>query len=363
MEDFSQVSQSSVRNPLTWAVVSEYRNVLFGVSIALILFFHIYYLCAPNVRVHDALEVFRFGNGAVDVFMFLSALGLYFSFRRSPQVAGFFKKRIVRILPVFVLVVIPETVWYHHCVYPQGSLLWDILGVSWVTDDHKTFWFLYAILVAYAAFPLLYSYMERAQSQRGALVRMLILIGVTVVATAWLSYAHPTAYSRLEIGMGRVPAFLLGCVAGKLAFEKAPLKGWHLLALLIAGYGCFGLCQVFTGAFPEVMLSRVYRGLYFILGSIMLCVIMKAVGANPKTKVMNWLGTRSLEIFVVQMTVQSLWGRYGHHVLSTPDFINQVVFVLVFAGVSIALGGLVHLVCKPAVDILSGKRSVIQAKQ
>lgn len=87
--------------------ISAARNVLFGLSTLIILFFH------SSILIPESLPVLNFiqetGNIGVDIFLFLSAVGLYFSFSKKECVAIFTNGRMLRILPPLLLFTI---IWF-----------------------------------------------------------------------------------------------------------------------------------------------------------------------------------------------------------------------------------------------------------
>ena len=85
--------------------ISLARGVLMGVSALLIAFFHCYSYKFSSGWLGDILLFMRkTGNIGVDIFLILSAIGLYFSFSKDDNLIKFYKKRVIRILPSFFIV-------------------------------------------------------------------------------------------------------------------------------------------------------------------------------------------------------------------------------------------------------------------
>lgn len=88
---------------------TQYRSALMGVSIILIFLFH-----SGNVGIPIYDHIRKFGWVGVDIFIFLSALGLSFSLENNNSSIAFYNRRAKRILPTWLIVLL--------CVHFLGSL-------------------------------------------------------------------------------------------------------------------------------------------------------------------------------------------------------------------------------------------------
>lgn len=71
-----------------------------GFAILWVMYFHIPLKFATEI----GWFTHRIGFYGVDIFLFLSGLGVYFSLMKRPNVLRFYKARLVRILPAYVIV-------------------------------------------------------------------------------------------------------------------------------------------------------------------------------------------------------------------------------------------------------------------
>lgn len=93
--------------------ISKYREELFGISILMIMFFH---FCGPHIEYYSSSVDGSFiltlerrfntyiGSIGVEIFVFLSGMGLYYSFSKNDDMRQFFKKRFKRILIPYLYV-------------------------------------------------------------------------------------------------------------------------------------------------------------------------------------------------------------------------------------------------------------------
>ena len=94
-----------------WNILSENRNIIYGISIILIIIFHYFedVLNSPNginKEIHNIAVIYNvlFGSIGVEVFLFLSGIGLYFSLEKGRDVLKFYSKRIKRIIIPYVII-------------------------------------------------------------------------------------------------------------------------------------------------------------------------------------------------------------------------------------------------------------------
>ena len=83
---------------IEWASLSRYRGVLMGIAIIMIVLFHV---ALPRSSAFFGLK--RMGNMGVDIFFFLSGIGLWFAWTKRPELLHFYRRRLLRILPAWLL--------------------------------------------------------------------------------------------------------------------------------------------------------------------------------------------------------------------------------------------------------------------
>lgn len=77
--------------------ISKYRSSLMGIAMLSVFLFHSMGDWMPPF-IHNIAA-----NGAigVDVFLFLSSIGLTYSITKNPSVTAFYKRRVLRIMPTY----------------------------------------------------------------------------------------------------------------------------------------------------------------------------------------------------------------------------------------------------------------------
>lgn len=94
-------------------VVSRYRQELMSISILGILFCH-YNECLTFHGMTSTVfsKLLHYLTCFVDVFLFLSAIGLVYSITNDANIKRFYKKRAIRILPTYIIICLPYWIVY-----------------------------------------------------------------------------------------------------------------------------------------------------------------------------------------------------------------------------------------------------------
>lgn len=144
--------------------VSEYRTSLMGFAMLWIMLYHI------GIDISYLNPLTRSGYLGVDIFIFLSSYGLYYSMKNNKtSIINFYKKRLIRILPTYYIVLI---LMFIISGVSAGSLdfnklLQDVSFIGFFFPCLKWsyfLWYIPAIIFLYFLFPLLFrwlSYIKR----------------------------------------------------------------------------------------------------------------------------------------------------------------------------------------------------------
>ena len=109
----------------------------------------------------------RCGNVGVDIFLFLSGVGLWFSWVKTPDVLRFYRRRLLRIVPTWIVVAtafyMPDYLGARRFSRSLVDLIGDIT-INWDfwLHDELTFWYVPAIMALYLVAPW---YMRLVQSR------------------------------------------------------------------------------------------------------------------------------------------------------------------------------------------------------
>ena len=148
------------------------------------------------------------GYCGVEMFLFLSAFGLYYSYHsRRTTAVEFFRRRILRLLPAVIAVSLFSMIVMNNKIWNMLSCYW-LLGFFWRKDI--TAWFLPAIIVLYAVSPLYLKYFHSGREEK--------MTAAAMAAGLLLGLLLRNSY-RIVFYF-RIPVFFLGFLAGKYSYEK-----------------------------------------------------------------------------------------------------------------------------------------------
>ena len=340
--------------------ISEARNVIFGIATLWIGLFHSDFLSLEpytnNKVLIDIFKTFRgTGNVGVDMFLFLSGVGLFFSFTKDSHVLSFWKKRLMRVLPSAFLI----AVFYFSVRYVNGrctsGLLYYLSRITFTyffIKGERVFWFISLILVLYIAFPVFYKIIEKFR-----LWGMLGLVVAIVGFTFLLRAVAPGFYTMWEVALCRVPVFVIGIWAGKFVMEKKEIaKGWlwgffailvvfmtliyfytPIMKALVPGYNkemepmyifFYRYCGTFVGVSLVVLLSWI-------------CTSIRHAGrGNLLRNFFEFVGMYSMEYYMIYLNI-------NHYLERIYDISPKHEIMLYFGSfvVSLVLCVLVRKVC------------------
>ena len=278
---------------IEWADVSRYRGALMGAAILFIILFHV-----PLARSDMFFGLRRCGNIGVDMFLFLSGIGLWYAWVKNPFVGHFYKRRLLRIFPTWL--VISSVYYLQRFNWQSGDYLDLLLDITvnwgfWLNDE-LTFWYVPAIMMLYLWAPW---YMKLIQHD--PLYRWLpVLMVCWCVIVQWVVPVHQ-AVSHIEIFWSRVPIFFIGINCGEWVRGEqrvAPSGRWLVwITFLMTAAACIWLEQERHGRFPLFAERMVYIPLTVTL-ILLLCDLCRSL-PRWSLRVLVFLGGLSLEIYLI----------------------------------------------------------------
>ena len=162
------------KRDITWGSFSSYRNEIYGISIISIMIFHF----SENVVQADLHGSIRLLFGlyydwvrsiGVEIFLFLSGMGIWFSLSGHYEgYLSFLQKRVNRLLLPYFLVGIP--LWFLKDLVISASgwkqFLMDLSFLSFFLQGKKTLWFILLIFLLYLISPFLFHVLTLNHSHR-----------------------------------------------------------------------------------------------------------------------------------------------------------------------------------------------------
>ena len=277
----------------------EALDELKGIAIILVVLYHAGGVLTWNNHLR--------GDLGVDMFVILSGLGLSLS-PSYPGTKAFLKRRLLRIFPVYWLVLTAYLLLNTHFLqldYTPANIVLHYLGIhGWFGDQYAmtindSFWFITLIVSLY----LIHAFIQRFA---GASDRMLLVGAVVSVAAAFAWYFTGQSGSFGHLGL-RLPGFFLGLLVGRLLLIgrlELTFSTSLLLAILLFSYVPYTQGVVFHTVAVAAGLMLVYTfGLHPQLVS--------ETGSRLR-RGLRFLGDHSLEIFLLHQPLIREYNVYLH---------------------------------------------------
>lgn len=318
-----------MKDLLNWKSFSKYRNQLFGIAIILILLFH----STIFINYGKFSVVFSQFNLGVEMFLFLSGMGLYFSYSKKPGYLQFEKKRFLSVGITYLIISLPFCIWQNF-VEKRSFLyfLFDLSSLSyWFKTENSPGWYVSLILILYIVYPLLYKciFGKSKSAYRAVIVTSVMIIGY-VASIYYLSRNTEHFWLCVERAYTRIPVFILGCGCGKFIYEKQKF-GWKSALF-------FAFCLLTVTAMNGINFRLRYFLTVLPIMLVMIIIVylftevfrLKLIGL-----VLNFFGGITLELYLVHNYISEILQYYN---LRNP--IYYLITVVVSVPVSYAIAAI-----------------------
>lgn len=320
-----------------FSLLTRYRGALMGFAALWIYALHEWQTISGEHLRALWVETFikRIGFCGVDIFLFLSGMGITYSIAKSKNVFTFYGKRLRRIILPFVAVAL---LYYKPYGWSPAQFWQNILCISFYrTNMYAFLWFVPAILTFYFFSPLYYHFFIRSSGKiRFTFCALILWLAGTLLVADRLRY-------DLFGLTNRIPVFIIGILAGWLAqngglvFDRLT---WVLLTLMF-----------FLGLYLSYL--SIYQDMYILVPESNCCVpnILMSVSLsfllpgflfilNEKhylrflgkglTRILSFFGMFTLEFYCIQelmgdLILPGIMGQYS----------NLTVNIILFAVVTV----------------------------
>ena len=146
------------------SILSKHRSPLMGFAILFIMLFHLENR-SPFLDTH----FFSIGDSGVEIFLLLSGLGVFYSLSRTNGTSPwyFYKRRLIRILPAFWLVIIPLSLYsLIKGAIPFSIFITRVLGLSAFNEAARGYWYITVLLVCYIITPPCFIICEKQMKEQ-----------------------------------------------------------------------------------------------------------------------------------------------------------------------------------------------------
>lgn len=210
--------------------INKSRVILLGIATLLVTIFHsgsLNFQELINIKFISNILNFiqKTGNYGVDIFLFLSGIGLYHSLSKN-NLKQYYKNRFIRIIPIFYIIVLAYTIITE--TYTIKDFFETIFLISFFIKGNLDIWYIPFIIIIYLIFPLIYKLIKKYDIA-GLLISLLSVITLNLL----YSICFPTGYHNIEIALTRIPVFLIGVFFGKMIYNKQKISPILVIASIL----------------------------------------------------------------------------------------------------------------------------------
>lgn len=293
-----KVKNSTPRKGFSLSTFSTTRGQLFGLATLMVVIFHSYIsfkaLLPSTPVLAEILELIRSHfNKGVDMFLFMSGMGLYYSLSGNPNLKDFYKKRATRILPAVLIV---SAIWF---AYSGSNGLGDYLNntflITFYTEGVRNFWYFALIIFLYAIYPLVHKLFEKT-----GVFGMLTTVALVIATNVVLMESAPTFYGHVEIALTRIPVFLVGAWIGKHVKNGVTISNVWLIVAAAVTVGIYLFYHYKPLSESEFLYLYRYIGGIFAVAQLMLfAALFNRFSLGFVGTFLIWIGGYSMEIYLI----------------------------------------------------------------
>ena len=271
--------------------ISNSRPFLFGIATLMILFFHSTIEISNTENIFFKIIAFikKCGNTGVDIFLFLSAIGLYFSMSKESNVKKFYFKRIVRILPALLFV---NLLWFaYKDTTGIKNYFLEVTGLAIFVNGSRTCWYFTLLILLYFIYPFLYK-LEKKWGTKVYIFAIILIIAMNY----FISIKSPLLFKYIEIALRRIPVFLIGCIFSKYIYNGIEINKKYLIFIFLIMIGCI---YIFYNIKAISIGNQIWRYVGGILAVSLVFIISYLYQYIKNVKLIEWIGIYSMETYLL----------------------------------------------------------------
>lgn len=321
--------------------LSKYRSQLIAIGILWVILFHARLLTLP---IGNWIKLI--GYGGVDICIFLSGLGIYYSVSKlSCTWIEFYKRRVIRILPTYIIIVfIYSIIMFYLGEIKNIDIFLNCTTLFYWLSPKMTFnWYIPAILFLYMITPIYYIIFKKTRYKR--LLTFLVIV-ISILMCLLLNYI---GISRFLMMVSRFPLYFIGFYYGNIIcnYEIKITNKRMAIYFLELLFGLFWIKSLIGKPQYEWLLGKYCFYWYpfiFIVPSLSLLIskLFEFVKKNIKknswyykyivylNRSLKYIGNNSLEFYLVNVSITMIGQKVisGQWVKSNAILYNLTIFFI-----------------------------------
>lgn len=279
--------------------IIKYRSVWMALAIIWVVIFHTT-MIIPNSIVKFIKQI---GYGGVDIFIFASGLGCYYSLNKNSDINEFLKRRFKKLMPTFWIFLVVFILYKKlNGGIGLSAIIGNILCIQTFTFRGNSFnWYICGIWLFYFLAPYIYLHTNRIKSKFGVIIYILFLALFSIPFIKC---------NNLIIMITRLPLFFMGMYCAKLSKDKeyklSRLSIIISLIFMILGIVILKYCYIHYSKYlwsyglhwyPYILITP---GLCICISYLCNLIDNKKIGKNI-IKFFNMIGSNTFEVYLVHI--------------------------------------------------------------
>ena len=333
---------------LNFTLWSKFRSELMGLSMIGIIIEHFIQRLDLNNSILDF--IYHHFHLSVENFLLLSGFGLSYSLCKSPSLATFYRKRLLRVFIPYIIIMLPFFVLDFY--YGNSSFLQVVLRTLsidyWINGNFSGDWYISSSLLLYLFAPFIYAAFRKRKSEFGEITILCSLcLGVTLFAYLLNSFM-PFYYELTNYTWRRIPAFIIGLFIGYIINQKNYYSRivWVSVLFLFLIYKFALYYKILPLSYYKTIINIVALSVWACLINI----IAEFQFAAFFMRVFKWIGVYSLEIYLLHI---SFWVLFLQD--SIYEFLCQYMDRDIIALFSLILSFLMCVPLHSFIEIIKNK--------
>ena len=274
----------------------KHRSIWLGFAMIAIVLYHSQFWSDSSLY-----SFFKqYGYAGVDICLFASGIGCYYSLEKDPDVLAFLLRRLRKLAPAYFCVMVVWVLWRAALdPMPISGIVSCFLGLAtYVSWDYHLNWYIGGLVLFYFLMP----YFKRITDSFRTIWGDILAVAVLVMLAISFWNQNMIIYSRL-------PVCYLGVVCGKLAKRGLVLNRWHYLLVGLSAIAGGALLHFCVTCLPDLLWNQGlwWYPLFAVTPGV--CLALSLLGeVLEKHRVLRWLyrllemmGIYSFELYLVHI--------------------------------------------------------------
>ena len=287
-----------IEHKISLRCIGESRQLLMGLATIWVVLFHSYSLnflnseILCNLHIGGLLQhIKNTGNAGVDLFLFCSGYGLYYSLHKDTDILHFYRRRFSRIIPSIVIVFLIYYGWKGCGSFSDYLSSFFLYGFYLKGAPDVAYWFFSLLLVLYALYPVFHRIIEQYD-----IFGMIFITGLSVVLAMLIRKTDIEYFYRIEIALTRISVFIIGIFVGKKSECGYEIPISIVLASIIVVGVIYAI--IINIELPIWVIRYLYAPLVLSI-SLLAALWNRSVSDNAIRRFIKFIGLYSLEMYLI----------------------------------------------------------------